>query len=413
MKRSIRLSKVSGRVAAPPSKSIAQRAIAMAVLARGKSVLHNVGSSNDCRAAMEVGRAFGADISGSASRLVIQGGSLLHSPALHCGESGLLVRMFSAIAATRSEPITLTGEGSLLARPMDAVVDGLRQLGVDCSATNGRLPIRVCGPLRGGRVRVDGSVTSQGITGMLLAAPLADSEVTIEVVNPASKPYIDLTLALMRKFGIEVDCPAADVYRIPAPQLYKPQNLVVEGDWSGAAFLLVAGAIAGSVTVSNLNSDSKQADRAILEVLKRVGATVQIESDKIAVTRNRLLAFDFDATHCPDLFPPLAVLAACCSGVSKIKGVGRLRVKESDRAEALSVELARLGIDIRIDGDMMLVVGGTPKPGTVSSRNDHRIAMAGAVAALRANGPVEIAGAEAIAKSYPEFYADLERLAVG
>ena len=410
MKRFVRSSAVNGVVQAPASKSVAQRAIALASMAEGRSEILNVGNSDDCQAAIRVCRDLGANIDGNANYLIVDGGLKLPARPLNCGESGLSIRMFSPIASTLNGDITLIGDGSLMNRPMQIISDALNQFGVECSTANGFLPIQVKGPIKGGRISVDGSLSSQVLTGLLIASPMASSDVTILVDNLISIPYVQLTIDMMRKFGVDVENINNSEFRIKAPQRYKPCKYNVEGDWSGAAFLLVAGAIAGEVEVTNLNPRSLQADRAIINALMWCGAYVSIRENSILVKRESLSGFDFDATHCPDLFPPLVALASHCVGESKILGVGRLKVKESDRAATLMEEFTKLGIDIKVQNDLMIIQGGKPKSAKVQSHGDHRIAMACAVAVLNGNCEVEIDSAEAVSKSYPDFFEDLEQL---
>jgi len=410
MKRFVKSSAVSGVIQAPASKSVAQRAIALASMADGRSEILNAGNSDDCHAAIRVCRDLGATIDGDANQLIVDGGLKLPARPLNCGESGLSIRMFSPIASTLNGSITLVGEGSLKNRPMQIIIDALTPLGVECSTANGFLPIQVKGPMKGGQISVDGSLSSQVLTGLLMASPMASSDVTILVDNLKSIPYAQLTIDMMRKFGVDVENINNSEFRIKAPQRYKPCKYNVEGDWSGAAFLLVAGAIAGEVEVMNLNPRSLQADRAIINALMWCGAYVSIRENSILVKKESLAGFDFDATHCPDLFPPLVALASHCVGESKILGVGRLKVKESDRAATLMEEFTKLGIDIKVQDDLMIIQGGNPQSAKVQSHGDHRIAMACAVAALNGNCEVEIDGAEAVSKSYPDFFEDLEKM---
>lgn len=412
MKRLVKPSEVKGTLKAPASKSVAQRAIALACMAEGQSVIYHAGKSNDCLAAIDICKKLGASISGDGSRLSITGGLKWPSNEIHCGESGLSIRMFSAIASIFDKPVTLTGSGSLVTRPMSMITDGLSKLGVSCTTNNGKLPITVNGPIRGGIIDVDGSLSSQAITGLLMAAPFAESDVTIQVRNLNSRPYIDLTIQLMDEFGVKVDRLPNDTYRIASNQRYISRELNIEGDWSGAAFLLVAGAIAGEVEVTNLNPKSLQADWAIVDALLRAGANITVKDNSITVAKGNLLGFEFDARNCPDLFPPLVVLAASCKGKSKILGVTRLHGKESDRAATLQQEFAKLGVKIEINDDLMVVKGGLIKPATTYSHGDHRIAMACAIAALNANGEIEIENAEAVNKSYPDFFQDLRKIQI-
>ncbi|MDD2550036.1 MAG: 3-phosphoshikimate 1-carboxyvinyltransferase [Bacteroidales bacterium] len=407
MKRLVKPSAVNGCVKAPASKSLAQRTIAIASMANGKSQILYAGTSDDVLSAIEVCKALGADIKEVNNKLIISGGIKAPEQPLNCGESGLGIRMFSCIVATLKQAVTLTGKGTLAKRPMGIVEQSIRAMGAHCKTQNGFIPITVKGPIAGGIARVDGALSSQVLTGILMAAPLARADTTILVNNLQSKPYIDLTIDTMKAFGVKVDNIDYKEFYIKGNQTYLPTNFTVEGDWSGAAFMLVAGAIAGSIKVKNLNPMSKQADRAIIEVLIGAGANISIQDDFIGVSKGKLNAFHFDATHCPDLFPPLVALAAHCEGESRILGVSRLRVKESDRAATLQREFEKLGIKIEIEGELMSVFGGKVNGGKVTSHGDHRIAMACAVAALAADGEVEIDGAECVEKSYPDFFEDL------
>jgi len=312
--------------------------------------------------------------------------------------------MFSPIAPLISGDVILNGEGSLLKRPVDMISEALSQLGVKVTSNGGFLPVILTGQLRGGRAVIDGSAGSQLLTGLLMALPLAESDSKIEVLNLRSRPYINLTLDLLSWFGVRVHNEDFCRFIIPGGQYYTARDYTVEGDWSGASFLLVAGAIAGEVAVSNLNSESRQADRAVMQVLQDVGCRTEEDERSISAMQYELKAFVYDATDSPDLFPPLAALAAYCDGTSVIRGAGRLRHKESDRAGAIRDVLAGMNIRSRIEGDEMLIEGGEVHSAVVSSHNDHRIAMMAAVMALRASGPVTITGAEAAAKSFPEFY---------
>lgn len=410
MKRLIKPSKVSGIINAPASKSVAQRAIAIASLAGGRSEVFYPGHSDDVLAAIRVCRSMGVEINEQANALVIEGGIKVPLSILNCGESGLGVRMFSAIAATLGHPVTLTGEGTLLNRPMEILGNSLGAMGVDCSTHSGYLPLTVNGPFPGGEVWIDGSFSSQALTGILIAAPMAAEDTIIHVNNLQSKPYIDLTIQVMSNFGVQVRNEGYEVFRVSRSQQYIPGRFDVEGDWSGASFMLVAGAIAGNVGVRNLLPVSPQADKSILDALGRAGASIFIGKEIIEVSSKELQAFQFDATDSPDLFPPLVALALYCSGESRIRGVHRLKGKESDRAETLVKEFSKLGARMGIQDDEMFIEGTGIEGGKVDSHNDHRIAMACAVAALGTRGEVEINGAEAVAKSYPEFFEDLERI---
>lgn len=412
MDRSVPPGRVCGTCTPPCSKSYAQRALAAALLAEGSTLLRNVGSCDDTRSAIRCIETLGARVEQPAPHtLRIEGGLRPAGGRLRVGESGLAARLFAPIAALHDRPVLIEGEGTLLRRPMEILCHTLRTLGVRVSDTGGRLPIEVCGPLRGGVAEIDGSVSSQFITGLLLALPLAATESSLRVTRPVSTPYLDMTVATAERFGVEILHRNYEEFYIAAGQRYRPADLAIESDWSAAAFLLVAGAVAGEVTVRNLPSLSLQGDKAILTALVRAGAAVTQQGDTITAARRPLRAFSFDATHCPDLFPALAALAASAEGVSVIRGTSRLRAKESDRARALHEEYGRLGIEVDLEEeDVMKIRGGTIRGGAVRSHDDHRIAMSLAVAALAAEAPVTIAGAACVSKSFPDFFETLDAL---
>jgi 3-phosphoshikimate 1-carboxyvinyltransferase len=410
MKKRIVPSGVSGVIEAPASKSYAQRAVAAALLAPGTSTLDGLTLCDDTEAAIRVAGALGAATELKGRTLRVDGGLNPRTACLHCGEAGLCIRMFTPIAALSGARLTLTGHGGLLTRPVDFIEAPLTQLGVRVTTHAGCPPITVQGPLQGGNADVDGSVSSQFITGLLMAAPSAARDTVLRVTNPKSTPYLDMTMDVLGDFGIRVDHRDYRAFRIPGGQRYRPADYAVEGDWSGAAFLLVAGAVSGPVTVANLNPDSRQADRAIVDALRACGATLAAEAGGLTVSAGRLRGFTFDATHCPDLFPPLTALAAACDGVTEIAGVSRLTHKESNRGAALRHEFGKMGVRVDVDGDRMIVCGAVPRGAVIDSHGDHRMAMAAAVAALRASGPVLIDNPDCVAKSYPGFFDAVARL---
>jgi len=409
--RSVRPGPVDGTLVAPPSKSVLQRAIALACLADGRSVLEARTLCDDVRAALRVARALGAGVQIGEQDVRVRGGGLPTGEPLDCGEAGLSMRMFAAVAALFERELTLTARGGLASRPVTMVLDPLRELGATCSAPGGTPPLTIRGPLRGGAVRVAGSTSSQFLTGLLLALPRCLHDSLVDVVELRSAPYVRLTVDLVRRFGGEVEHDEALTrFTVPGGQTYTARRLAVEGDWSGASFPLVAGAITGDVTVTGLDPGSPQADRAILDALAAVGADVDVTQHAVRVRHASLDQFEFDATHCPDLFPPLVALATSCRGTSVLRGAGRLRHKESDRAAALVEQFGRIGGRVRHDGDTLVVEGAPPTGGEAEACGDHRIAMALAVGALAAAGPVTVHGHECVSKSYPAFFEDLDEL---
>lgn len=413
---SIQATRLSGTVMAAASKSSMQRACAAALLTKGETILTNPGSSNDDLAALDVIAKLGAEVAANSDgSITIRSNGIrpLHNE-VNCGESGLGIRMFTPIAALATGPLTLNGTGSLLTRPMDFFDEILPKLNVSVRSNAGKLPLRIQGPLQPADIEVDGSLSSQFLTGLLMAYGAAGAkDVSIHVHNLKSKPYIDLTLQVMKEFGWDVENRdyRSFVFRSGRTMPAQPHRYQVEGDWSGAAFLLVAGAIAGPVTVTGLDTHSTQADKAILDALKSCGCQLEVADNQILTGPAVLKPFRFNANDCPDLFPPLVALAAYCHGTSVIEGVERLTHKESNRALTLQQEFATFGIRIELDGNLMHVHGTAAlKGGTFHSHHDHRIAMACAVAALGADGPVVIEEAEAINKSYPAFYGHLQSL---
>jgi len=410
MERYLEPSELKGNIKAPASKSMTQRAIAASLLADGESLIHNPSYCDDSLAAMSIAVGLGARVEPQVDELKITGSAILKESKLNCGESGLAIRMFSPIAALYSAEITLVGANSLKKRPMSMIEEALNQLGVKCKSTDGFLPLTIRGPLAGGKIEIDGSVSSQLLTGLLMALPLASKDSEIKVRNLKSKPYIDMTIQLLNSFGISIMTSDYNLFRIPGNQKYKPNSYTVEGDWSGGAFLLVAGAINGQLCVKGLRNDSKQSDMAVLKALEIAGAKLTLGEDHIDISRSQLKAFEFNATESPDLFPPLVALASYCKGVSAIKGVTRLIYKESNRANTLKEEFGKMNIKIEIADDMMFVTGGRPQGARVESHDDHRIAMAVAVASLGASGKISIRDSQCVAKSYPHFFEDLRQL---
>jgi len=377
--------------------------------------LRNIEFCDDTKAAIRCIEALGAAVRRTGEdTLEIEGGLDPRSDRLPVGESGLSTRLFTPIAALCDRPITIEGAGTLLHRSMRMMIEPLQALGAEIRHNDGRLPIRVCGPLRGSEAEVDGSISSQFITGLLLALGSRSEEAFIRVDRPVSIPYLDITVDTARRFGREIShSEDYTEFYLPAGEGYRPTDFAIEGDWSAAAVWLVGGALAGEVRVENISTLSKQADTAVCRALERAGASLICEEQALTARRRPLRAFRFDATHCPDLFPVLTALAAAAEGVSEIRGTARLEHKESNRAETLREEYTRLGIGIDLSTpDLMRVQGGRIRGGRCSAHGDHRIAMSLALAALRSENPLTIEGAECVAKSYPTFFEDLEKLRI-
>ncbi|HEX4876073.1 MAG TPA: 3-phosphoshikimate 1-carboxyvinyltransferase [Chitinophagaceae bacterium] len=413
---------LQGAIQAPASKSSMQRACAAALLSKGETTILNPGHSNDDKAALTIIKALGAEVAMDGNKVYVKSEgwpfTTNSSPlTIDCGESGLSIRMFTLLAALSDKEITLTGSGSLLTRPMDFFDEILPQLGVNVKSNQGKLPITIQGPLQPKNIEIDGSLSSQFLTGLLMAYAAAGAKgVSINVKNLTSKPYIDLTLDVMQQFGLTIPENRnyeEFIFPIGPAHISEPitRNYTVEGDWSGGAFLLVAGAVAGPITVRGLDLTSTQADKAIVDAMMAANAAIAMDAKGITVHPADMSGFYFDATDCPDLFPPLVALAAYCKGITTIKGVSRLTHKESNRALALQDEFDKMGVFIELKEDNMIVHGICKVKGAdVHSHHDHRIAMACAVAALKADSETVIEEADAVKKSYPDFYTDLKKL---
>jgi 3-phosphoshikimate 1-carboxyvinyltransferase len=381
MNRFIANSKVSGKITPPSSKSMLQRSIAASFLSNTETNLVYNSTCDDSEVSLRI-------VEDLKSGIVNE---------LTFGESGLSLRMFTPILALQDKEFIISGEGSLMKRPVAMMELPLKELGVSVESKDGLLPMLVKGPIKGGVVTVDGTVTSQFLTGLLMALPLVkeDSVVTIEV---------------LKSFGVKVIHKNYKKFLIKGGQNYSAEKIIVENDWSSASNFIVAGAIAGSVEIHGLDLGSFQPDKNIIDIVKTAGADVKIRNSSIVVSKNKLKAFIYNATDSPDLFPPLVVLASACKGISRIQGALRLKYKESNRAEVLVKEFTKLGVKISVSGDEMIIEGGKIIGGEINSHNDHRIAMAGAISGLISEKGITVKNAECVKKSYVDFYKDLEKI---
>lgn len=417
MKMVIHPGKMNGEVAIPASKSMMQRVCAAALLHHGKTTITHAGHSQDDMAALAVIQQLGAKVKrvNNGCYEIQSAGINPISEIINCGESGLSARLFTPISALSDRRLTITGSGALPARPMDSFKPVFAQLGLSVFDFSGRLPISLKGPMVLRDIEVDGALSSQFLTGLLFAyAYSAKEHFTIEVKNLTSKPYINLTLAVLRRFGISIAQKGYKAFHIePYKPLNKDMAIDVEGDWSSAAFWLAGGALNGSITIKGLDKASTQADKKILDILHSAGGSIKENNDGFFVEKSLLRSFEFDAADSPDLFPILAIFATQCEGKSIIKGLNRLLHKESDRVESISRMLAAFGVEFSIEQNSLVINGAQRlKACTIDSCNDHRIAMAAAIGATIASGAVTINDAHCVAKSYPGFYKDLARIGI-
>lgn len=402
-----------GSVTIPASKSMCHRAVICAALAQGTSQLFDATMSDDIHATIEGMRALGADICVDGNRLTITGTGGIHvrHSTIACGESGSTLRFLIPLALLAAETVTFTGRGRLAVRPL-AEYEALCQEQGLVWGSDGGLPVTVCGQLQPGQFSLRGNVSSQFLSGLLFALPLLAGDSTISMTTPLeSRGYVDLTLAALAEFGVLATHRNYQEFHIPGRQSYKPRQYSVEGDFSQAAFWLVAGTIGAEVSCLGLAEQSMQGDKVIAALLKKAGGAVRFTDTRLTAAPSLTRGTIIDAADCPDLVPVLAVLACLSQGETRIIQAGRLRFKESDRLAAITRELTKLGGNIREDGDSLVIDGKAElSGGEVDSWQDHRIAMALAVASVRCRYPVTIHGAECVNKSYPNFWRDFASL---
>ena len=401
---------LGGREQAVPSKSHAHRLLLCAALCRESTLLHIPAPSVDILVTMDCLRALGCQIDslpGGDFRLTPPE-HISPSPALFCRESGSTLRFLLPVAAALGSEARFSGEGRLPERPLEPLLTQLMEHGAAFSAPS--LPFTLSGKRKGGVFTLPGDVSSQYITGLLLAAPLMAEGCEILLTSPLqSAPYVEMTLSAMAQFGVTVEKTSQGFRVAPGQHCQSPGPVTAEGDWSGAAFFLCAGALGGPVTVSGLAPRSSQGDKAVADILRDMGAILSWDGDALTVSRGALRAVTVDSTPIPDLIPVLALTAACCEGESRFTNAGRLRLKESDRLSAICRMIVELGGTAFCEGDTLIVRGGTLRGGTVHSGGDHRMAMAAAVAACLCQQPVMIEQAQAVDKSYPSFWEEYNK----
>jgi 3-phosphoshikimate 1-carboxyvinyltransferase len=412
--------KVHGSVAAPPSKSYTHRAFVVAGLARGNSRISDYLVSEDTMATIAGLRSFGVSIAEEGEGVALVRGSegRLATPAkeVDCKNSGTTLRLLTGVASLNGE-VVLTGDASLRRRPVQPLLDALSMLGVrgESMLGNGCPPVKIKGgSLRGGVAKIRGDVSSQFISSLLIVAPYAESDVEVVLTSPLkSKPYVDITLEIMRTFGAEVENHSYESFRVTAGKIYQGRSYRVEGDYSSASYFLALAALTGGeVTVENLNPRSKQGDRAILDILREMGASVESGKGWVRVGgEGTLSGIEVDLGDTPDLLPTMVALAVKAKGKTVIKNVEHARYKESDRIATCSREFAKFGAEIKERRDGMEIKGIANLRGAeVSSHGDHRLAMALSIAALAARGRSVVHGVECASISFPRFFEELARI---
>lgn len=416
----VKSSKLAGEVRAPPSKSYTHRAFTVALLARGESRVINPLMSFDTEATVEAAGNLGGEVSqeNDVWRVLGTGGDLRpRTDLIDVRNSGTTLRLMGAIAALSPKPVRLTGDESILKRPMGPLISALAQLGAKakCEGVRGRPPVVVGGGLDGGEVEITGAISSQFISALLLACPYAREDVDLRVTEELrSKPYVEITLELLDAAGARIKR-SRDLmeFKIPGGQVFRAREFEIPGDFSSASFVLAAAALAGGVVrVSNLDVRSAQGDKRIVGLLREFGADVRVKGKVVEASgAEQLSGIEADCGDNPDLVPALAVLGSLADGRTRLTNIPHLRYKETDRLRALRVELNKMGVRVEERPGELRIRGVERLKGTsLHSYGDHRMAMALAVAGLVARGETIIDGAESISVSYPSFLEHMRKL---
>ena len=412
--------KLKGTVVAPSSKSMGHREIICAGLAAGTSIIDNISMSKDIEATMRCLKAINVAVDEIPSmiegRKALQisgtGHPMAAADSVDCGESGSTLRFFLPLGANLNCPLTFTGHGKLVSRPLQAYYDIFDEKFIQYFNDNGRLPVTVNGRLTPGTYKLPGDVSSQFVSGLLFALPLLNGDSIIEITSPLeSSAYVDMTINCLAKFGVQIENEGGlhRRYLVKGKQRYQAQDSQVEGDWSQAAFWTVGGSLGESVTCAGVDMDSLQGDKSVVEIMERMGAKLECGARSVSVSSGATQATLIDASNCPDIIPVLTVLASVSEGTTEIINAGRLRIKECDRLAAMTSELNKMGACITEEPEGLIIVGkpqGLTGGVAVDAWNDHRIAMSLAIAAQKCAEPIILTGAESVAKSYPTFWED-------
>lgn len=400
--------KLSGSLVVPPSKSLSHRAIIAASLAKGKSIISNVILSKDILATIDGMRALGAEITINGNQVIIHGNSIERKANLiDANESGSTLRFLIPIALVSNLPICFTGKNHLVHRPLDSYFEIFDSLGISYSHEDGQyLPLHIHGGLRPDTYHLRGDVSSQFITGLLYALPLLNGDSKIVITTELeSKGYIDLTLDILKQFGIQIRHNNYQEFMIAGNQSYQPFNYTVEGDYSQVAFFLVAGALGADLKLYGMREDSYQGDKKIIQDILSMKGNLELHPDYISCRPGKTIGATIDFSQSPDLGPALTVLASLSEGTTEFVKASRLRIKECDRITCMKEELEKMGASIEENPDGMKIYGVDELYGAVvDSHNDHRVAMALAVASLKTKGDIVIMNAGCVAKSFPNFW---------
>ncbi|TDT71766.1 3-phosphoshikimate 1-carboxyvinyltransferase [Hypnocyclicus thermotrophus] len=406
---------IKGEIVIPPSKSYAHRAIICASLAKGRSIIENIDYSVDINSTIEIMTKMGAKIEKNGSVLTIDGTDNIKITDidLNCNESGSTIRFLIPLALARYNRAKFLGKGKLITRPLDVYYNIFEKQGIKYETDNGKLPLFVEGELKPDTFIIPGNISSQFISGLMFTLPLLNGDSIIKIKgNLESKAYVDLTLDMLNRFGIEIENRDYQNFYIKGNQKYKAQNYRVEGDFSQAAFWIVAGLIGENpITLKGMNINSLQGDKEILNIAKRMGGQLDIKEEEIIVYPSKTKGIKIDVSQCPDIGPILSVLGSVSEGETNIVNAERLRIKECDRITASVSELAKLGANIQEIEDSIKIIGVERLSGNkTDSWNDHRIAMSLAIASIKIDGEIEINNSECVKKSYPSFWKEFTKI---
>lgn len=415
MKCKVEKSKITGQVICPPNKSYTHRAIFLASLAGNNSTVENVLFSADTKATIEACKKFGADIEIKDASIIVKNSIKIGTkvPEINTENSGTTIRIASGIASLFSEEITLTGDASLQKRPMQPLLDALSSIGAQCQSTNGNPPIRIKGKISGGDVKIPGNFSSQFISALLICAPMTEKGINLIIEEElVSKPYLDATIATMRKFGVSVQTLIPyKRYNIP-PQIYKEATFTVPIDFSSLALLLSATVLNGKkVTIKGNIGNLPQGDEVFIDILEQLGVKVNIDDEGIEIeTPEKLSGGKFDLSNSPDLLPPLAILALKSSKPIEIFNVKHARLKETDRIAIIARELVKIGIKIQEKEDGLVLESSDKIIGAeLNSEEDHRLFMAFCIAGMYV-GDCVVTDPQSVKISYPNFIEEMKRL---
>lgn len=404
-------SELTGEIKAIASKSDAHRAIICAVLADKKTSIYISEISEDIKATLECIKSMGAEVIKDGNRFdIFPVTDIKDKCTLNCNESGSTLRFLLPVLAALGKEATFTGKGRLPKRPMSPIINLLKEKGIEFSSEI--LPLSLNGELKAGEFKIDGNISSQFISGLMFATSVLSGKSNIVLLSELeSRAYVDMTVSVLEKFGVIIK-KTKQGYEIEGRQrLLSPGEYIVEGDWSNAAFFIVGAALAGNVKITGLDMGSKQSDKVILDILKLIGVEFIIDGDTVSVKKSEIKPFDLDVSECPDLFPILAVLASGAKGKTTLYNARRLRIKESDRITSTKELILGLGGKAE-ETEESLIIYGTGKlvGGNVKSFNDHRIAMSAFIASCICDETIVLDGAEAVKKSYPDFFAHFKSL---